>query len=281
MVVESRGVARGYLNVSRPRWAPLRRGRTTATPCRMYRTGDLAKYNADGSLEFIGCRNNQVKINGQRVELLEVEKVLSAYTIVRRVVTSVQRTDNVQIDLVAVLCLEEPELPTRTPLKNISGEFASKVEEQIENIRLFLASRLPTYMVPTTWRVVEELPRTASMKIDRSSIKKWLLQWEPANTKTLSLRILTSPASEIERIIRATWSNALSVPLEDIGRESSIIILRGDSIAATNVATKYRKRGVKVSVATLLRSESLANVAAASEVLPGHTISSEGAKYNR
>ncbi|KAI0133898.1 hypothetical protein BJ170DRAFT_574622, partial [Xylariales sp. AK1849] len=281
IVVEGLGVARGYLSnqdqtaasfISPPRWAPPRKGDLPTKPQRMYRTGDLAKYNPDGSLEYIGRHDNQVKINGQRVELGEVEKVLSSCTAVRRAITSVQgsRTGTSHKDLVAVLSLEKPHLPTRTPLKELSAELLPEVEECLKNIREVLTSRLPSYMVPTVWRVVEELPRTTSLKIDRSSIKKWLRQWEPTHLTGSGSDELTPPASEIERILHAIWSTVLYVPESEIGRESSFIRLGGDSILAINIATKCRKRGIRVSVATLLRSESLANVAAASEMLPGH-----------
>jgi amino acid adenylation domain-containing protein len=280
IVVESLGVARGYLNdpgqtalsfISPPRWAP---SRTSTMPRpRMYRTGDLAKYNPDGSLQYIGRRDNQIKISGQRVELGEIEKVLGSCAAVRHAMTAVQASnaENGHKDLVAVLSLEDDRLPRKTVLKELSAEFGPIVEEHLDGIREVMALRLPSYMVPTAWRIVEDFPRTASLKIDRSSIKKWLTQWEPSNSRLLDSDALTPPASAIERVLQATWSKVLSVPGSEIGRESSFIRLGGDSILAISIATKCRKRGVRVSVATLLRSESLANVAAASELLPSHS----------
>lgn len=280
IVVESPGVSRGYLSdqkqtaasfISRPRWTPPRNEHASTKSQRMYRTGDLAKYNPDGSLEYIGRRDNQVKISGQRVELAEIEKVLSACSAVRRTVTSIQKTDNGHKSLVAVVSLEEPRLLRRTPLKELSSEFQSEVEEGLESIRNFLSTRLPIYMVPNIWRVVEELPRTASLKIDRSATKSWLAQWEPTHFAGSGTDALTPPTNEVERLLHSIWSTVLSLPETEIGRESSFIKLGGDSILAINIATKCRKRGLRVSVATLLRSESLANVAAASELLPGHS----------
>lgn len=283
MVVESSGVARGYLNdqdqtaasfISPPRWAPPRKRQPSAMPQRMYRTGDLARYNPDGSLEYIGRRDNQVKISGQRVELGEVEKVLSSCTAVRHAIAAIQTatsTESGHKALVAILSLKDPRLPTKTALKEFSAEFRPKIEEHLERIRETAASLLPSYMVPTIWRVVEDLPRTASLKIDRRSIKLWLAQWEPKRLGDLDKDALTPPMSEVERTLQITWSITLSVPEGEIGRESSFIRLGGDSILAISVATKCRKRGLRVSVATLLRSESLANVASTSELLPGHS----------
>jgi amino acid adenylation domain-containing protein len=278
IVVESLGVSRGYLNEPRqtaasfippPPWARCRKGVPSIVPQRMYRTGDLAKYNPDGSLEYIGRLDNQVKISGQRVELGEIEKVLSSCLGVRHAITAIQvsKHDNNRKELIAVLTLEEPRLSTKTALKELSSEFRPKVEQSLEGIREALTSRLPSYMIPTIWRVVEDFPRTASLKLDRSSIKKWLKQWEPDQTKGVDIDSLTPTASSIERCLQTTWALALSVPESEIGRESSFIKLGGDSILAIKVATQCRKRGVRISVATILRSENLANAAAACELL--------------
>ncbi|KAH8201464.1 hypothetical protein TruAng_004388 [Truncatella angustata] len=280
IVVESPGVSRGYLNdpnqtaasfIAPPRWAPPRKESTSTKSQRMYRTGDLARYNPDGSLEYIGRRDNQVKISGQRVELAEIEKALAACSAVRSAITSIQTIDNGHKSLVAVVSLEEPCLSRRTPLKEVSAEFQSEVEEGLNSIRKALYSRVPIYMVPNVWRVVEELPRTASLKIDRSAVRSWLAQWEPTHFEGSGTDALTPPTNEVEQLLHTVWCAVLTLQEDEIGRESSFIKLGGDSILAINIATKCRKRGLRVSVATLLRSESLANVAAASELLPGHS----------
>lgn len=285
IVVESPGVSRGYLNdqnqtaasfIAPPRWTPPRKEHASTKVQRMYRTGDLARYNPDGSLEYIGRRDNQVKISGQRVELAEIEKALSACPAVRSTITSIQTTDNGRKSLVAVISLEEPRLPRRTPLKELSAELQPEVEGVLKSLRNVLYSRLPTYMVPNVWRVVEELPRTASLKIDRNAIRSWLAQWEPAHLEGSGIDALTPPTNQVEQLLHTVWCTVLYLEENEIGRESSFIKLGGDSILAISIATKCRKRGLRVSVATLLRSESLANVAAASELLPDYSDSLEG-----
>lgn len=291
VVVESNGVARGYLNDPRqtsasfifpPRWAPSRKARGSTALQRMYRTGDLARYNPDGSLEYIGRLDDQVKIHGQRVELGEVEKSLSACTGVRHamVVMQASKEGHRSKDLIAVVTLEEPGPPSRQPLKELPPELQPDVERSLECIKETLASRLPSYMVPITWKVVEDFPRTASRKIDRASIKKWLAKWAPERAKTAAANTITPPASALERCLQATWALALSMPESEIGRESSFIKLGGDSILAIKVATQCRKQGVRVPIATLLRSENLANAAAASELLPSHSLALDDDQYS-
>jgi amino acid adenylation domain-containing protein len=273
IVVEGRGVARGYLNapqqtaasfIDPPRWAPSRRG-----PARkMYRTGDLARYNPDGSLQYVGRQDNQVKVNGQRVELGEVEKALSSCEGVRQALCVAQalRGQGSRKSLVAVVVLDSPRLQAPHALRELSAEHDQLVSHTLETLRELLSSRLPSYMVPSVWKVVEDFPRTTSLKIDRSAIKKWLLAQlasggggggaEGADTDKL-----TDPISSIEVCLRTAWADALGLLEAEVGRESSFIRLGGDSILAIRVATLCRKQGLRVSVATLLRSRSLAEVA--------------------
>jgi amino acid adenylation domain-containing protein len=274
IVVEGPGVARGYLNapqltaasfIDPPSWAPSRRG-----PARkMYRTGDLARYNPDGSLQYVGRQDNQVKVNGQRVELGEVEKALGSCDGVRHALCVAQalRGQGSRKSLVAVVVLDSPRPQAHQALRELSAEHAPLVSHTLERLHELLSGRLPSYMVPSVWKVVEDFPRTTSLKLDRSAIKKWLLAQlasggdgsggaEGADTDKL-----TDPISPTEVCLRAAWADALGLLEAEIGRESSFIRLGGDSILAIKVATLCRKQGLRVSVATLLRSRSLAEVA--------------------
>lgn len=291
IVVESHGVARGYLNDARqtaaafiapPSWAPPREARAATALQRMYRTGDLARHRPDGSLEYVGRLDSQVKIHGQRVELGEVEKALSACANVRHAMAVMQQGAGGSRlgskDLVAVLVLDEPRAPPssrQAALQELPPDLQPAVAQSLDAICDALAARLPMYMIPSVWKVVADVPRTASWKIDRAAIKKWLAQWalaRPRPAAAAAADVLSPPASPLEACLQATWARALCVPEHEIGRESSFIRMGGDSILAIKVATLCRKRGVRVSVATLLRSASLAEAATASHWLPSHAV---------
>ncbi|KXJ92222.1 hypothetical protein Micbo1qcDRAFT_195137 [Microdochium bolleyi] len=273
IVVEGRGVARGYLNapqqtaaafIDPPSWAPSRRGSAK----KMYRTGDLARYNPDGSLQYVGRQDNQVKVNGQRVELGEVEKALGSYEGVRQALCVAQalRGQGSRKSLVAVVVLDSPRLQAPQALRELSAEHEPQVSHTLETLRELLSTRLPSYMVPSVWKVVEDFPRTTSLKIDRSAIKKWLLAeltagGDSGGAEGADADKLTEPVSPTEVCLRAAWADALGLLEAEVGRESSFIRLGGDSILAIKVATLCRKQGLRVSVATLLRSRSLAEVA--------------------
>ncbi|KAK6829677.1 hypothetical protein PG987_010261 [Apiospora arundinis] len=280
IVVEGAGVARGYLNdglrtaasfIVPPSWTPLSRQRSQeeALSRRMYRTGDLGKRNPDGSICHMGRKDSQVKLHGQKLDLLEIEAVLCSST-AAKACAFLRVSDEGKTDLVAVFTVESLEVPTPTPLKRVFPNLNPAIDRDVAKIRDGAFSRLPSYMIPTIWIVVEELAVTTTSKLDRRAIQNWV---DDLDLSTAKIDIwargetLSQPASPIELVLQSTWSIVLSVPALEIGRQSSFIRLGGDSISAMKVVTKCKQRGVQTSVATLLRSKDLATTAMASQLL--------------
>ena len=261
LVIEGPGVAKGYLNdpvktdksfILPPVWMP--RDRASG---RLYRTGDLAKYYPDGSLCFVGRLDSQVKIRGQRFELGEVESTISKCEGVRDVFAAVHLSGR-QKELVAVMTLAEPDLPSQRTLKEIAASEA--ITQRLGRIKDSVAARLPSYMVPKHWIVVERMPITTSGKLDRTAIDQWLKARDFSSTLAHSgsepRTSLTAPTSNNEKMLQSMWSSILSIPKDSIGRESDFGMLGGDSISAMRVANQCRKRGVQVSVRSLLEKHS-------------------------
>lgn len=269
VLVEGPGVARGYLNdeaktaasfIAPPTWAPARDGKAR----HFYRTGDLARYNPDGTIGFLGRQDNQVKVRGQRFELGELESVLASCGKVRDVFATTKISGG-RTELVAVICLADARLPRGKELQELPDVHAETTSQHLRAIRDHVNSRLPTFMVPTIWLAVERMPRTASAKLNRSSVREWL------KTKNLSsiraaldarmTETLTPPATAKERLLQSVWSSVLAIPEQEIGRESSFFRLGGDSILAMQVASRCRKHGLETTTAALLKSEYLSFVA--------------------
>ncbi|KAH6989025.1 hypothetical protein BKA56DRAFT_710304 [Ilyonectria sp. MPI-CAGE-AT-0026] len=265
LVIEGAGVARCYLDdpgktaasfIRPPSWALDRRD---ATSRRFYRCGDLAKYNADGSITLCGRADNQVKMRGQRFELGEIESTLAGSEFVREVVTIAQAPSQ----LVAVLTLANSQPPSMKNLKEVSE---SQRDRYLCHIREHIESRLPPFMVPNIWLVVEQLPRLPSAKLDRASIKTWLsgidlLSRRAVHASESDLSV-EAPKSAEEVLMQSVWAAVLAISEQEIGRQSSFQGLGGDSISAMQVANRCRLRGVKVTVAALIRSSNLAAAAA-------------------
>src|SRR5262249_41932960 len=139
------GLARGYwraADLTAERFVPNPFEQTAGE--RLYRTGDLARYLADGNIEFAGRMDKQVKIRGLRIELREIEFVIKQHEVVRDAVVVANQDDEGNKDLVAYLVLR-------------SGGVGNSDE-----IREFLRAKLPDYMVPGWFVVVEKLPLTTN-----------------------------------------------------------------------------------------------------------------------
>ena len=178
LLIEGPGVAKSYLNdkvkttasfIKPPPWAASCPRKWT----RFYRTGDLAKYNPDGSISFIGRQDNRIKLRGQTIQLEELERVIAGCSKVREVLTLAKIAAG-RTQLVAVVCLVDSQVPRRSVLQIISGTYAKVADQHIESIRKYASARLPSKSVPALWLAVEQLPRTASQKLDQAAVRKWL-----------------------------------------------------------------------------------------------------------
>ncbi|KAI0143581.1 putative aminoadipate-semialdehyde dehydrogenase [Xylariaceae sp. FL1272] len=266
--IEGPGVARGYLKdeaktktafVKPPLWAPTRE---SGTP-RFFRTGDLAKYNEDGSICFIGRQDTQVKIRGQRLELGEVESAVTSCSDVRDAFVTTKISEG-RTELVAVVCLADPALPSDTVLQDLEEHFHEASYESLRAIRDYTRAKLPPYMVPTVWLAVEKLPRTISEKIDRLAISQYLKTKSISSARTalegITARSLTPPRTASEKLLCSIWSSVLSLSEAEVGRESLFMHLGGDSITAMQIVSKARKQGLRISMQSLF-SDTLASIA--------------------
>ncbi|KAI4086061.1 MAG: hypothetical protein LQ344_007876 [Seirophora lacunosa] len=184
LVVEGPTVARGYLNdlgktqaafIKSPAWP---KGAASTRPRRVYKTGDLVRQNSDGTFDFVGRKDLQVKVRGQRVEIGEVEHHMCTYPdIALSIVTQPQAGPYAQT-LVGILQLVLPPnvLGGGIELDHLSTEQVLASEFDREKLRGYLTSRLPAYMVPTHVLLVTRLPLSVSGKIDRKVVDAWLLR---------------------------------------------------------------------------------------------------------
>ncbi|KAG9230572.1 hypothetical protein BJ875DRAFT_519771 [Amylocarpus encephaloides] len=154
--------------VSPPLWAssPERKG------TRFYRTRDLAKYNPDGSINFIGRQENRMKFNGQTLQLEELEGELASCAEVKDIVTLVKISGG-RTQLVAVVSFNDPQLPSSS-LQELSDAYSKIVDLLMNAVHVYARSRLPSHRVPTIWLAVEKLPRNSTGKLCRVDIYNWI-----------------------------------------------------------------------------------------------------------
>ncbi|MFI9365176.1 MupA/Atu3671 family FMN-dependent luciferase-like monooxygenase [Kitasatospora sp. NPDC053057] len=198
------GVVRGYLNrseVTAERFQPDPfAGRPGA---RVYRTGDLARWAPGGELEFLGRLDDQVKLHGHRIELGEIETALAAHAGVRSAVAVIRGTG-----------AEQRIIGYYVPA---DGRSTAGTE-----LRAFLATRLPGYMVPSAYHPVDAVPLTPNGKVDRRALPD-LSDTRPENTATYA-----PPTNETERLVTDVWREVLGV--ERVGLDDSFFDLGGNSL---------------------------------------------------
>ncbi|KMU90282.1 HC-toxin synthetase [Coccidioides immitis H538.4] len=230
-----------------------------------YKTGDLVRWNSDGTLTFCGRVDAQVKLHGQRLELGEVEFHLTLHSEVRHAVAIVPKTGRSQNNLISVISLKSNP-GSRSMTNNMSLLNDQSIDTVARSLRAQLQNALPRYMVPTIWAFVESMPMSASGKIDRVRVRKWV---EDMSETTFSEITGTrpefmdnaEPTTHIEWVIQEAWSNVLGLSPQRVGLHQSFIQLGGNSILAQEVVAKCRKNSVGLTIMNILTCEGVSAAA--------------------
>ncbi|KAK9753052.1 hypothetical protein K7432_017993 [Basidiobolus ranarum] len=258
-------LARGYLN--RP---DLTEKAFVSSPFvmeeRLYRSGDLARFNQDGSVELMGRIDNQVKINGLRIELDEIEHALHEHPKLVRacilpLVTDEKANHN---SLVAFLTFSDMESSLSAP-SFLTGSQAVTAFAYIEELKDTVRRKLPSYMIPNIWLPLNIIPINSSGKTDRrklsdlfssSSLEEILRMSKCGND--LSSQVTTP----LEKKILAIWSETLNIPATSISAEDTFFQLGGDSISAIRVSSLSRQNGISLSVKQIMQNPTIRSLAA-------------------
>ncbi|HEX2925663.1 MAG TPA: amino acid adenylation domain-containing protein [Ruminiclostridium sp.] len=213
------GLARGYLNqpqLTGEKFIPdLFSGKIGA---RLYRTGDLVKFLPDGNLEFVGRKDHQVKIRGFRIELGEIESVLNFNPMVKESVVAAKDYGCGGKSLVAYI---------------IPSQKQQKTELTAENLRKYLKEKLPDYMVPSAFMIVDSFKMTPNGKINRKALPI------PESLRPQLGTDYVEPSSGFEKQITAIWREVLK--LERIGVNDNFFDLGGHSLLLAQVRSGIMK----------------------------------------
>ncbi len=237
LCVGGASLARGYLNradLTAEKFIPNPFGEVPGA--RLYRTGDLTRFRPDGSLEFLGRMDDQVKMRGFRIELGEIEAALAAVAGVKQAAVAVKGREPNDRRLTAYLvCDGEDEV---TP----------------ERARRHLEKTLPGYMLPSAWVFLRDLPLTQNGKIDRKVLP------EPGPAEAAEEVLL--PRNPVEEIVAGVWAEVLQ--LEKVGVENNFFDLGGHSLMVTQILTRIRALfRVELPLRTLFENPTVASVSAA------------------
>ena len=237
---------------------------------RIYKTGDLVRYNQDGSIFFIGRKDNQVKLHGQRMELGEIEVRLEVNPSIKHVFVSLPKSGLCQKRLVAVVSVKDlPGAPSALDTSSCSlinkGQRLDLARSKVAKARELLAEQLPGYMVPSIWVLVESLPILVSGKLDRKQTTTWLEKMDEQMYKSIisadEESEAAAPQTATAQVLREVWAEVFDMPVASIKFTESFLSLGGDSISAMRVMAKCRKQGIDLSLQDILRCKSVAHLA--------------------
>ena len=215
------GLSRGYIarpGLTAERFVPNPFPRVPGE--RLYRTGDLVRYRSDGTLEFMGRGDDQVKLRGHRIEPGEIEASLSSHPAVRTAVVVAQD--------------EMPRSPRLLAYVVPSGGAGSGVGELPSQLLDYLRARLPAYMIPSAFVVLDALPRTPSGKVNRSLLP------DPDQERPDLEEAYVAPRSSLEREVTELAAELLR--LDRVGVRDDFFQLGGHSLLAARLVTEVRQR---------------------------------------
>ncbi len=230
LCIAGAGLARGYLNepeLTAEKFVdhPFNPGE------RMYRTGDLVRWLQDGTIEYLGRIDHQVKIRGFRIEPGEIETHLLHHAAVREAV---------------VLAREDQMKHT-----SLCAYFTASQEISLSEIRDYLRSKLPIYMIPSHFVQLEQLPLTPNGKLDRKALPAPSLQ-RPIHSEYVP------PRDDLEHLLADIWQEVLGI--EKIGIMDHFFELGGDSIKGLQMAARLNRAGYKVGIKELFQFPSIAKL---------------------
>jgi amino acid adenylation domain-containing protein/non-ribosomal peptide synthase protein (TIGR01720 family) len=233
------GLARGYLN--RPE---LTKEKFIPNPfeeiakSKLYKTGDLARYLPNGTIEYLGRIDSQVKIRGFRIELREIEAILNQHSDVQTSCVIAREDTPGEKRLVAYIMPHQHCTPS------------------ISELRHFLKAKLPPYMVPNAFVMLESLPLTPNGKVDRRAL--------PAPESRSGIEVsLVAPRTPIEEMLTLIWAQVLRV--EQVGIHDNFFELGGDSILSIQIITKAKQAGLQLTVKQLFAHQTITELAAVAD----------------
>ncbi|KAG7047855.1 AMP-binding enzyme [Colletotrichum scovillei] len=272
LLIEGPVVGMGYLNdkaktdevfIEDPAWLLAGGGPARGRHGRLYKTGDLVRYDPDGtgSIAFVGRKDQQVKLRGQRIELAEVEhhlrgKMPSGVKIVAEVI----KPGGSEPTLVAFVVEQNP---VDGPVDAEAGDvttFSPEFSQAIAEIDIALGAEIPRYMVPSAYIPLRKMPSLVSGKIDRKRLRE--LGGSMSREQVARLRVAptekSEPETEMEKALQQVWIKILgSESAAAIGLHDSFFALGGDSLRAMKLVAAAREDGIALTVATIFNFPTL------------------------
>jgi amino acid adenylation domain-containing protein len=245
LFIGGEGVGRGYWNrpeLTAERFVADGLGRGSGR--RLYRSGDRVRWGGSGELEFLGRVDEQVKLRGYRIELGEIEARLLEHAEIAEAAVVVREDGEGERRLVAYYRLADKNALTEDQAAELGAE----------QLRLYLGSRLPQYMLPAAYVRLEKFPLTLNGKLDRKSL--------PApEAEVFGRAVYQEPVGEVETTLAAMWAELLK--LDRVSRTDNFFELGGHSLLVVRVVARMLEAGWQLEARTVFSTPVLSQLAAA------------------
>ncbi|OUM56129.1 hypothetical protein PIROE2DRAFT_19411, partial [Piromyces sp. E2] len=223
------GVTKGYLNreeLTKEKFVECPFNYANDKYCKMmYRTGDLGRWTPNGEIIYLGRIDDQVKIHGQRIEVSEIENTIKEMDVIENSIVIDKEKETEKILVCYYICNEE-----------VKGN----------EIRNYLKSKLPTYMIPSYYKRIESIPITRNGKLDKRALP------EP-DMEDIITKEYVAPVTDIEKTLCSIFSNVFNMEVEKIGRTSDFFEMGGNSINAIKISTMIEKElKTKINIKNVL-----------------------------
>ncbi|KAG6074186.1 NRPS protein [Claviceps sp. LM84 group G4] len=283
LLIEGPIVGQGYLGdpektetafIRDPVWLVAGYGDVPGRRSRLYKTGDLVRYDPDGEngFIFVGRKDSQVKLRGQRVELGEIEhhvkRLLPPGT---DVVAEVIAPEGQKKETMLVAFVAERRQGKDNTCEPHVVEMSPELQSAVQLVSTELSKTVPIYMVPSTYMAVSRIPMLVSGKIDRKSLRSL---GSSISLRSISLdsgaalaKTTRAPMSDVGRCLQSIWSKLLNLEADQIHAEANFFMLGGDSILAMKLVPAMRDAGYDLTVAQVFASPALHDMAREVKVL--------------
>jgi amino acid adenylation domain-containing protein len=217
---------------------------------RLYRTGDIVRWNPSGKLEFLRRLDHQVKVRGYRIELGEIESVLKEYSGVRDCAVGIEETTG-----------------SGGQAKNVVAYIVlDSASVTVASLRSYLKQKLPEFMIPSTYKLVERLPLNAHGKVDRQLLSQCSVAIE-------SRTVTSPPVTGIQGALAAIWSDVLNLDIAEVDIHDDFFAMGGHSLNAIKFISRINSAfHCKLPVKQMFQTSSIAELAEIIECAPKNRI---------
>ncbi|CEJ57901.1 hypothetical protein PMG11_06578 [Penicillium brasilianum] len=282
IVVDGPVVARGYLHdpqatnkafLEAPAWAL----QTNPTPRRLYATGDLGRFEPDGRVYVLGRRDAQVKLNGQRVDLGEIDfqlhQLIGGFVSPSCEAVKLENRGRpvlIAFVPVAITSPSTPSAPAQEPLTLLSSEDArARLESLVNGVQRGLAKVLPDFMIPRIFVPVNRIPTSSNLKIDHKALHALCAGLSMSELTKLAVAPgsgqMQEPATEQGQVLRALWAQVLELSESEISGQDNFSAIGGDSMGAVKLVSLARSHGFALTADKILQNQVLDDMAAIME----------------